>query len=420
MKLTMRKEILMKKRMLSMLLFILLVLSGCKSDPPAPTDQPWALEVEYGDSGVTAAAWDYTWNYPDGETGQTQKAEVEEADPLALLSAIPFVNRSKTGKLNLRFAVEPDSLEIACYTNADGYGEAVSVEASGSKNTIPVPTEDGSYLFQITASWNQGEDVTAWGDCTYYFRYLPEGDTGEQTGEISLYRILKLTPDELFGVEVFHNGLSQQKTCRTTDDKAVVLDFLKNNLATDFVQVKTPSLEAEFVLRLAVTDGSQLTLGYIPLDGTACLLLGGVPYEAGVMDMEQLWSAIQADPVSLAEQAPEDTLETSEEDPGAALGDNYVHGYLRALDDAVTFDQMKWIDDSEDPNGYRLEAGELGKEYPLADDCTFWILQDHRSPYCRVAQETLWDWAQTTGWDVLFRFYLENGEVVAIIEQFRP
>ena len=181
----------MKKRMLSMLLFILLLLSGCKSDPPTPTDQPWALEVEYGDSGVTAAAWDYTWNYPDGETGQTQKAEAQEADPLALLSAIPFVNRSKTGKLNLRFAVEPDSLEIACYTNADGYGEAVSVEDSGSKNTIPVPTEDGSYLFQITASWNQGEDVTAWGDCTYYFRYLPEGDTGEQTGEISLYRILK-------------------------------------------------------------------------------------------------------------------------------------------------------------------------------------------------------------------------------------
>ena len=45
MKLTMRKEIPMKKRMLSMLLLILLVLSGCKSDPPAPTDQPWALEV---------------------------------------------------------------------------------------------------------------------------------------------------------------------------------------------------------------------------------------------------------------------------------------------------------------------------------------------------------------------------------------
>ena len=111
----------MKKRMLSMLLFILLLLSGCKSDPPTPTDQPWALEVEYGDSGVTAAAWYYTWNYPDGETGQTQKAEAQEADPLALLSAIPFVNRSKTGKLNLRFAVEPDSLEIACYTNADGY-----------------------------------------------------------------------------------------------------------------------------------------------------------------------------------------------------------------------------------------------------------------------------------------------------------
>ena len=35
----------MKKRMLSMLLFILLLLSGCKSDPPAPTEAPAAEET---------------------------------------------------------------------------------------------------------------------------------------------------------------------------------------------------------------------------------------------------------------------------------------------------------------------------------------------------------------------------------------
>ena len=100
-----------------------------------------------------------------------------------------------------------------------------------------------------------------------------------------------------------------------------------------------------------------------------------------------------------------------------------AQGVTVLRNDFVTFEkegQTLVLAGAEDPNGYRLEAGELGKEYPLADDCTFWILQDHRSPYCRVAQETLWDWAQTTGWDVLFRFYLENGEVVAIIEQFRP
>lgn len=408
----------MKYRLCFLVLILLFALTACGSDTPAATDQPWALEVEYGDSGVTAAAWTYAWNLRREET--VTPTQAEGADPLGQLATIPFVNKSKTGTLNLTFPVQPDSLEIACYTNADGYSEAVTVEASGNKNAIPVPTEAGSYLFEVTAAWNEAEEAQAWGSCTYYFRYLPEGDTGEQVGELSLYRLLKLTPDDLFGVEFFDNGQNQQKTLTTVADKTAVLEFLQQNLATDFSQIQTPTLEASYVLRLAITDGSQLTIGYIPLDEGAGLLLSGVPYAAGTMDLQSLWDGLGAQPVSLAGETPSDVLETTEDDPGAAYDDNYIYGYLRALNGQVTVDQVQWIEDADEPNGYRIEAGETGKTYELAADCAFWILQDHYKPFCRVERDTLWAWAQTTGWDVVFRLYLKNGQVAAIVEQYQP
>ena len=83
-------------------------------------------------------------------------------------------------------------------------------------------------------------------------------------------------------------------------------------------------------------------------------------------------------------------------------------------------DQVQWIEDEDEPNGYRIEAGETGKTYELAEDCAYWILQDHYKPFCRVEQDTLWTWAQTTGWDVVFRLYLKNGQVAAIVEQYQP
>lgn len=409
----------MKYRLIPLLIVLVFVLSACGgSDTPAATNRPWALEVEYGDSGVTAAAWDYGWNLRTEEI--VTPTQAEGGDPLGQLASIPFVNKSKTGTLKLKFAIQPESLTVVCYTNADGYAEAVSVEPSGKDNAIPVPAEAGSYLFEVTAQWTETEEVRAWGSCTYYFRYLPEGDTGEQVGELSLYRLLKLTPDDLFGVEFFDNGADQQKTLTTVADKTAVLEFLQQNLSTNFSQIQTPTLEASYVLRLAITDGSQLTIGYIPLEEGAGLLLSGVPYAAGEMDLTALWNSLNAQPVSLAGETPSDVLETSEEDPGAAYDDNFIYGYLRALNGQITVDQVRWIEDSDEPNGYRIEAGETGKTYELAEGCTFWILQDHYKPFCRVEEDTLWTWAQTTGWDVVFRLYLENGQVAAIVEQYQP
>ena len=110
----------MKYRLFPLLLLVLLILAGCGGEAPTATDQPWALEVEYGDSGVTAAVWEYQWNLR-GEDG-VSATDAQGTDPLGQLSQIPFVNKSKTGTLKLKFAIQPESLTVACYTNADGYG----------------------------------------------------------------------------------------------------------------------------------------------------------------------------------------------------------------------------------------------------------------------------------------------------------
>lgn len=393
------------------LLVCLLLLSGCGKKEAASMDRPYDLEIEYGDSGVTAMMGTYSWSWDAGDVAACAE------DPLAMLSDIPYVNQSKASELKLLFAVEPDQLEIRYWTNADGYSEQTPVSVSGMM--LPAPVDGANYLFEITASWEQTEQTACWGTCDYYFRYLPAGDTGEAEN-ISMYRLLQLEGSDLFAVEVFNNLENAQKTCRSGADKEAILDFLKTNLATDFVQTQVPTVESDFVLRLASTDGSQLTVGYVSAGEQAWLLLGGVPYEAQPMDLQSLWDGLRAETVSLKQETTADYLQTSEEFPGADWGGDFVYGYLRGLDSAAAYDEILWIEDGGEPNGYRLEAGETGQSLPLAPDCQFWILEEHYKPYCQVTEDALWQWAETTGWDVLFQLYCRDGQVVAICEQYRP
>lgn len=403
------------KKWICLCLCLMLLLSGCGKEDAAAADQPYGLEIEYGDSGVAAMAGAYTWQWREGEA--IRGASASAADPVSVLSDTPYVNESKAKELKLLFPKTPDSLEIQYRTNADGYQSLHTLEISGT--SLPAPTGGDSYLFMVSAAWEQTEKAACWGECIYYFRYLPAGDTGE-TEDLSLYRLLQLEPSDLFAVEVFNNPENGQKTCRSVADKEAILNYLKENLSTDFAQTQVPTVESDFVLRLSVTDGSQLTLGYGSSGGRAWILLSGVPYEAAPMNLNGLWSQLKAETVALTPETPEDVIQTSEDFPGAEWGEDFAYGYLRDLGDTVEYDEMFWIGDEEEANGYRLESGDLGKTLPLASDCQFWILEGHYAPYCQVTQETLWQWAQTTGWDVLFRLYRRDGEVVAVCEQYQP
>ena len=389
-------------------LILLLLLTGCgKQEIPS---QPYELEVEYGDSGVLAVKGYQSWSHENGT------AEAEAVDPLEMLSDIPFVNETKAKKIKLLFEEKPETLEISYRSSADSYKEETVVEKA--KATFEAPTDGASYLYTVHAKWELDEGFG--GACTYYFRYLPEHATGEATQEMSLYRLIQMEAADLFGVEFFNNLDGQKKTCTSGEDREAILNYFKAHLSTNFVEIEMPAEEADYVLRMAATQGEQITLSYGGEGQGAWILLDGVPYEAEVMDLYSLWEDLSAEAVSLQEDTNQDYLAVSETAPLAELESPVHLGYLQSLsEDTVIVKTVTWINDENEPNGYRLEEGDLAT-WTLAADCQYWVLDHHVGPYGQVEQDQLWQWAQSSGYDVLFCLHEGNGELLAIYEQYIP
>ena len=129
----------------------LLLLSGCVGKEEAAAEQPYGLEIEYGDSGVTATTGAYTWNWKEGDSVQGSSASA--ADPLSMLSVMPYVNESNAKTLKLLFQKAPDSIGVQYRTSTDGYQSVHALETDGA--SLSAPTDGAGYLFQITAVWEQ-------------------------------------------------------------------------------------------------------------------------------------------------------------------------------------------------------------------------------------------------------------------------
>ena len=55
------------------------------------------------------------------------------------------------------------------------------------------------------------------------------------------------------------------------------------------------------------------------------------------------------------------------------------------------------------------------KDHPF-DKGSGWATE----PWCQVEREMLWQWSESADWDVLFRLYTQDGEIVAVCEQYLP
>ena len=206
------------KRIWTLILMLAVLLCGCGGAPQALQTEPYELEVEYGDSGIAASRGSFFW-----QTAETER-EAETEPPFDRLSEIPFVNESKAKELKLLFPVKPDALEIRGWTSEYGYQQPQPVQTS--KNKLPVPTDGASWLFEVQAAWEQGKKTAAWGSCTYYFRYLPQTATGDQSRETLFYKLVQLEPGDLFGAE-FTNYLDlQTRTCKSEQDITAILGLL--------------------------------------------------------------------------------------------------------------------------------------------------------------------------------------------------
>lgn len=400
------------KKWIVLLLVLLLCLSACKKEEPALVAEPYDLEIEYGDSGVQAMKGGFDWTA--GSRNQTASV----VDPRQILSDVPFVNETKDKKLNLLFAVEPDTVTVRRWSSEDGYKTAADVDCSRLK--LAVPTDGASYLYEVEAVWELNEKIVSGGTCTYHFRFLPEHATGEQSLESVVHRLTQMEAYELFGVEFFNNLDQEKKLCTDRQDREAILDYLQTYLTVNFRQIDLPEAESDYVLRFAVTDGTQLTLSYGSNGKETWVLLDGEAYEAEVMDLYSLWKSLNTASVSMKEGIS-DYLQISETFPGDDWEGDLIYANLRSMEDGVVvYDEFFWQEDEKEPNGYRLERGLLGQSLLLAEDCRFWILEDHHQPWCQVEQETLWQWSEGAEWDILFRMYTKDGEISVICEQYTP
>ena len=171
-----------------------------------------------------------------------------------------------------------------------------------------------------------------------------------------------------------------------TEDGTVVLE----NLAT----YTDPCLGDAFLC------GSENTVRLVWVDGT--VIYEAQQAEAGVRYAGEI-------------------LREAETLPMEVWGEDRFYAYLHTMDDGLWLETVLWIEDPAQPNGYRLEPAGEDCVFDPTEDCQYWILQSHWSPYLQIPWSGLLNWKNSAGFDMLFRLWRnEEGSIIAMAEVYQP
>lgn len=397
-------------------LVLILLLTGC-SRRRSESDRPYSLEITYGDKSVFAMTGEYEWN-----TKSRGPFVADPLDPRDMGQKLSWLSTGSAQTMELSFSSVPDKFLVEVFSSADGYETGEYVDAATM--SIPAPLDGEDHLYTVTAVWGKEQNPDRWGSCTYHFRFLAEAETASEpmvtpdVGDLDISQILQMQANDFMGMEVYNSSEDTSRTFRTGSDKATILQFLKDNIATDFSSPMPGAPKALYQIRLVSMDGSQLTVGYGSDGLNHSLLVGGMAYAVDEMDFDQLWMLLGGFDITTTSGTY--YLDTSEEFPGESWGTDYVYGYITELGSTVSYDGMRWIEDDTASNGYRLEKGWPDLSMPVSADCEYWILENHQSPYCKVSAENLMAWNKNAETDVLYRIYTKDDTVIAICQQYAP
>lgn len=411
----------MKK--ICIIMILLLLLTGCGRNADT-VERPYSLTVGYQGSEVFAKATPYEWFWKNGL--KTQSVAGEAVDPRAMLAQLPCVQAGDGQQIDLKFQVQPDKLLAECFSSRDGFESAVYPDLTES--SLSAPSDGETYLYSVYAAWTDDRKASCWGSATYHFLYVPEGSSvpgsaltlSGDTGDLTLEGILQLDADQILGVEVTNGPEEISKTCRSRQDKTLILQFLTDSLAYGLEEVSVSSASITHALRLVTVGGSQLNVGYGCEGGMCWLTSGGRTFASAGGDPADLWASLQADAFSANASAGERKyLDVSEVFPGEAWGNEYVYGYVTALDETIRFDGARLLEASGEA-GYELEKGWPNQSAQLAADCEFWFLENGHGPYCRVTAAELLQQTEQLPAPALFRIYTNNSKVIAVCQELLP
>lgn len=97
--------------------------------------------------------------------------------------------------------------------------------------------------------------------------------------------------------------------------------------------------------------------------------------------------------------------------------------------DTVTIDIQDWVVPESDDwkPEYDIDAGfeivDLEGEdvtYPVRDDCTYYILENHQGESIEIDEEAFLEYLRETEFPIFWGMELEDGEVVSFVEWYRP
>lgn len=117
---------------------------------------------------------------------------------------------------------------------------------------------------------------------------------------------------------------------------------------------------------------------------------------------------------------------------GAASGipqDGEIYGYILGLEeDFAKIDRQLWVTEgSEDWNpeyndaaGFEVVDAETVIVYPLHQECTFSVLENHHDPRIELTKEEFESYLSETEYPVLWVIELKDGQIINISEQYVP
>ena len=166
----------MKKRIVFCMACMLSLLSvGCRAD--GANEQiilkgPPVLTVICGDEQVSALRGTTDWSYQEGKeepvsyhfTSAHMSALIDQMTPLPLTDEQDLT-------AYLKWQVMPDQVRVFCWPVKDVPVTTGFAEGKGADETdyYTIHLQDGSYLYEVTASWSRSE---LYGGSAYYGFYV--------------------------------------------------------------------------------------------------------------------------------------------------------------------------------------------------------------------------------------------------------
>lgn len=136
----------MKKFIFPLLLLFTILFTGCSSNTSIDTP---TLSITYKNEWVSVLKGGFEWNRRIG-IFKMESVIADAPAPTELAKKISAYELPAKAQLDLKFNKKPQSIEVV------SWGYLKDNDYSFTENSITVPNEPGTYIFEIRAYWKQG------------------------------------------------------------------------------------------------------------------------------------------------------------------------------------------------------------------------------------------------------------------------